>query len=171
VLASIWLPFFFQFSKASQLLKLLLYAAEPAKSMAAPAANATPMGEECRGHRDSDGAARQCRQRIQASSPSSRWCSSSSTRSSWPFAIEDSVGAAEPLLALAGSRFKLHGELHGRGTLHSFPLLHRRASAAACGLLYATRRSPPNVMLELALATIVRTSGLCGWRRTHAGSR
>ena len=118
MLASIWLPFFFQFSKAGQLLKLLLYAAEPAKSMAAPAANATPMGEECRGHRDSDGAARQCRQRIQASSPSSRWCSSSSTRSSWPFGIEDSVGAAEPLLALAGSRFKLHGELHGRGTLH-----------------------------------------------------
>lgn len=66
---------------------------------------------------------------------------------------------AEPLLALAGSRFKLHGELHGRGTLHPFPLLHRRASAAACGLLYATSRSPHDAMLELALATIMRTRG------------
>ncbi|PAN24320.1 hypothetical protein PAHAL_4G182600 [Panicum hallii] len=96
---------------------------KPAESTAAPAASATPMGEEYRGVRRRRRRAANAGGGILAlHRPAGVPHPLRGLRG--PFGIEDSVGAAGPLLAIAGSRFKLHGELHGRGTLHPFPLLH-----------------------------------------------
>ncbi|KAG2618004.1 hypothetical protein PVAP13_3NG258129 [Panicum virgatum] len=128
------------------------------------------MGEECRGLPDGDVAARQCRQRIQA--------------------LHHPAGIPHPLRALRGrSAPRIAWAQRSRS-------LPSRASGSR---LQAPRRAPwprdaphvpppslPSKCGRVRIATIVRTRGrrcrsqpsfsalargLCGWRRTHAGSR